>query len=289
MQKTENRVSVIVLNYNGGKYVGKCLRGLYQSTHSPLDIVFVDNASTDGSLEEIKKDFSAAHIIRSDYNRGFAGGMNLGIRFALEKFSPDFILLLNSDAVVGPETISQLAAELKADEKLGLISPQISQSSGKPWFLGGRINWLRMRCEHERRAPKNNFSSFLSGCALLIRKEVFRDAGLLDERFFLYYEDADFCLRAQKKGYALKVSPTAKVLHSEESEKDKVSKTYWLVLSGCIFFAKNTSYPLRFFFPLILALRKFKNRLKLLFFPRDEIAKSVSKAYADYESSKAIS
>lgn len=285
MHAKKSRVSVIVLNYNGASYVGNCLRSIYRSTHAPLDIVFVDNASTDGSLEQIKRDFSAAHIIRSDRNRGFAGGMNLGIRFALEKFAPDFVLLLNSDAALEPQAISELVRGMIRDEKLGMASPLILSPDGKIWFEGGNINWLRMRCEHRSSKNSARKTDFLSGCALFVRKEVFRDIGLLDERFFLYYEDADFSLRAKKGGYKIAVLPQAKVFHTEESEKDKPAKTYWLVRSGYFFFAKNTPYPLKLLLRPLYFLRKLKNRFLLLLKPQNEILKSVSRAYADHESS----
>ena len=126
-------------------------------------------------------------------------------------------------------------------------------------------------------------TDFISGCAMLVRREVFAKIGLLDEDFFLYWEDTDFSWRAKKAGFSLAVSPLTSVKHFEKSEDDKAGKVYWLVVSGLFFFKKNSRTYLRpwiFFYTL---LRKMKNRSDLGKNPTDPIALAVKKAYADFK------
>jgi GT2 family glycosyltransferase len=128
-------------------------------------------------------------------------------------------------------------------------------------------------------------TEYISGCAMLIKKEVFREAGLLDEIFFLYYEDADFCFRAGRKGFRSLVVPHSRAYHFEKSEFDKSSKIYWLVISGILFFRKNTPSLLKPWMYFYLLLRKMKNRRDLKD-EKNEIAKVVQKAYKDLKNGK---
>jgi GT2 family glycosyltransferase len=286
MDKTSPKVFVIVLNYNGGKTIKPCLESVFGSDYPNFEAIVVDNASRDGSFELAKKFFSKANFILNGENLGFAAGNNVAIRFALEKFA-DYIFLLNSDAQVGKNTISRLVAEAEKNEKAGVISPVIYCPGGKIWHAGGRISWFKMRTVHEFEIKSNipYETEFSSGCAMLVKKDVFRKIGLLSEKYFLYYEDADFCLRARKKRFQCLVVPGAEVFHWEKSQENQRSKTYWLVLSGLIFFKKNTPVIFRPWVSFYLILRKIKNWRDVRF-TKSELAKIVQKAYQNYKSVK---
>lgn len=277
------KVFIIVLNYNSGKTLQECLSSVYHLDYPNFEVVLADNASTDGSFETAKENFSRSHFIQSGKNIGFAAGNNLGIRFALEKMA-DFIFLLNPDAVVEKETLSVLISEAKKNPRAGILSPLIFRGQGEEvWFAGGKIEWNKMRAIHLKNisSEETYATEYLSGCAMLIRKEVFKKVELLDEDYFLYYEDTDFSWRTAKQGFSLLVVPGAKVFHFEESTKDPEAKTYWLVLSGLIFFQKNAPLMLKPWLKVYVLMRKIKNWNDLRK-GKNPLAETVKRAYNDY-------
>lgn len=278
------KVFAIVLNYNGKETILDCLKSLYQSDYPNLEIVLVDNDSKDGSLELAKQTFPKAHIIKNSKNIGFGAGNNVGIRFALEKFA-DFVFLLNNDATVEKNTISLLVKAAEQNPKIGIINPLILKAKNGPvWFSGGKIQWSKMRAIHDnniRHKTKSYATQYASGCAMLISKIVFKKIGLFDENFFLYYEDTDLSLRAKNKNFAIAILPTALAYHKEASERANPLKTYWLVISGLIFFKKHATGLIKFWLFIYLLLRKIKNTYSATF-KKDVVALQVQKAYRDF-------
>lgn len=283
MKKYYPKVCAIVLNYNGGELTKDCLTSVYHSDYLNCEVVVVDNNSQDGSFELAKKYFSSAHFIKNEKNIGFAGGNNIAIRFALEKFA-DYIFLLNNDATVEKNAISKLVDFAEKNKEAGICSPIIYNQSGKIWFSGGKIKWLTMKSIHIAKILSNEpyETEFISGCAMLIKKDIFREIGLLDDRYFLYYEDDDFCVQARKKGFKCMVVPQARARHFEKSEENLENKVYWLVLSGLIFFKKHTPLIFRPWASFYLSLRKIKNWLDVRF-RKDGLSRAVQRAYGDYK------
>jgi GT2 family glycosyltransferase len=117
---------------------------------------------------------------------------------------------------------------------------------------------------------------------MMVRKQVFEKIGFLDERFFLYYEDADFSSRSKKAGFENLIVPDAKIEHMEKSENNSEKKIYWLVLSGLIFFRNNSAWPVSLWHNLYLKIRKLKNRLDIAR-RENRIDLAVAKAYLDFE------
>lgn len=278
------KVFVIILNYNGQDTLRECLNSVLRSDYVEQEIVLIDNRSTDDSFRQARQDFSRIYFIENSKNLGFAAGVNVGIRLAMEKMA-DYVLLLNNDARLETDTLSKLVESLEQDPSIGLASPLILQeASDKVWFAGGRIDWLKMRTIHTA-GPSDRSAAYdteyLSGCALLIRKEVFQKIGLFDEKFFFYYEDADFSWRAGQAGYRCQVVPTAIARHREKSSANPKFKTYWLVISALVFFRKNSSRLIRLWQAAYLLARKLKNRIDLND-TRKTLAPTVAKAYKDY-------
>jgi GT2 family glycosyltransferase len=277
------KVFVIVLNYNGKETIKSCLLSVYQSDYPNYELVVVDNDSKDGSLELAKLYLANAHFIKNEANVGFAAGNNVAIRFALEKFA-DYIFLLNNDATIKKDTILRLVEAAESSEKTGIIGPVIYRPDGSVWYAGGQVDWFKMRATHafdiKKQSPYE--TDFVSGCAMLAKKEVFRKIGLLDEKYFLYYEDADFCQRAGKNGFKCLVVPDVKTQHFEKSENNFKNKTYWLVISGLIFFKKHTPMFLRPWMNFYLILRKVKNWTDVKF-KKNDISLAVQKAHREYK------
>lgn len=282
--KKHPKVFIVILNYNGSDILKKCLTSVFKIDYPNFEIVFVDNNSSDGSLEMAKTNFSKAIFIKNEENLGFAAGNNVGIKFALER-DADFILLLNNDVEVEKNFLTQLIASVAENDKIGLASPVIFDGQTKEiWFSGGRLDWWRLKTVHEKKIQTENVfrSDFITGCAMLIRAEVFRKIGLLDEDFFLYWEDADFSLKSRKAGFQNVVVSSSWVYHFEKSRANPENKTYWLVISGLIFFRKNANWLLKIWGALYLRLRKIKNWRDVRF-KKDRISLVVKKAYRDFK------
>jgi len=282
--KKHPKVFIIILNYNGSGVLKKCLTSVFKIDYSNFEIVIVDNNSTDGSLEMAKTNFSKAIFIKNEANLGFAAGNNVGIKFALER-AADFVLLLNNDVEVEKNFLTQLINIVAENEKIGLASPIIFDGQTKEiWFSGGHINWWRVKTNHERKIRTERFfnSQVITGCAMLVRAEVFQKAGLLDEEFLLYWEDADFSLKSKKAGFQNVVVSSSWIYHFEKSRENPENKTYWLVISGLIFFRKNANFLFKIWGGLYFILRRIKNYrdVKLR---KDRISLVVQKAYQDFK------
>lgn len=276
-------VFIVVLNFNGKTTLSKCLSSLYQSDYPEFEVVVVDNDSKDGSFEQAKQLFSRANFIKNPTNAGFSKGNNIGIRFALEKFA-DYVFILNNDAFVEKSTLSVLIRTMQRNPGVGISSPLIFSADNKIWFAGGHISWIRMKTFHLQKLPSiSPFSTdYISGCAMLVKKEVFKEIGLFDERFFLYYEDTDLSIRAKKAGFDLSIIPEAKVQHLEQSESKNNMKLYWLVFSGLLFFNLNATLLQKFWIFFYFKLRKIKNFFDM-FFGKKEVAQHIHKAYKDFK------
>lgn len=281
------KVFIVILNYNRKECLKKCLASVYKIGYPNFEVVLVDNNSTDGSLEMAMTGYSRFIFVKNEENLGYAAGNNKGIRYALERMA-DYVLLLNNDVEVRENFLDCLIEEAENNPRVGILSPLVFDGySGKVWFSGGKIDWLRMKTVHETEIKSdNNFESdFISGCAMLVKKEVFKRAGLLDEDFFLYWEDADFSFRAKQAGFKLKVAISSWVDHYERKKSRSNTKTYWLVLSGLVFFKKNSGTYMKYWIAVYTYLRRFKNLIDVEF-RRNEQAKIVQKAYDDFNNSK---
>lgn len=279
------KVFIVILNYNGKSIIKKCLASVFKVNYPNFEVVFVDNNSTDGSLELAKANFSKANFIKNKENLGYAAGNNIGIRFALER-NAEFVLLLNNDTEVDENFLSRLMEVAQKDSQIGILSPVIFTGDTKQvWFSGGKISWLKMRTLHLQKIRTEDYynSEFITGCAMLVRAEVFKKIGLFDEDFFLYWEDADFSYRAKKAQFKNVVVSASWIDHFEKSQEHKKNKIYWLVVSGLIFFKKNTSNWRKPWIALYLKARIIKNWLDIKF-KNNEAALTVQQAYKDYKS-----
>lgn len=281
------KVFIIVLNYNGRKVIKKCLSSVFKIDYPNLEVVFVDNNSTDGSLEMAKTNFSKATFIKNEENLGFAAGNNVGIRYALERMA-DYVLVLNNDTEVEKDFLTKMVEAAEKDEKIGILSPVIFQGDTKEvWFSGGIIKWLRMKSMHlDKVQTEDSYETdFVTGCSMLVKASVFKEIGLFDEDYFLYWEDADLSFRAKKAGFKNVVVSGSWVYHYERSSKHKDAKTYWLVISGLIFFKKNAGFWIKSWLKFYLLGRRLKNWLDIRF-KKNELAPMVQKAYRDFQDAK---
>lgn len=277
------KIAVIVLNYRGQAVLARCLTSLRGALSVADHILIVDNGGETELRQEISRTDPEIEWLVSKENRGFAAGMNLGIRHLQAKQRFDAYWLLNNDAWIDPQALQQLKRALEERGQNALYSPVIyGATEERPWFAGGRIDFLRMRTVHQRALAETRHpyeTKFLTGCALCIPQAALDRLGLLDERYFLYYEDAAYSLKALRQGLKLWVVPTARVYHSEESERHP-AKVYWLVRSGVEFFLRESRGGWATWVTLYLQLRKLKNWFEYRQAPR-ALAAEVKRAYTD--------
>lgn len=241
-------ISFIIVTYNASDTIRPCLASIdaarIQGTE--IEIIVVDNASTDATVEEIRRRGSNISILRNDVNAGFARAVNQGAAQA----HGDALFLLNPDAVLGPDVIAKIVDFFSTQPDAAACAPRILHPNGEiqpsVWsfptlpsvvtemFLPYAFSSKLLMKRPVARQPID----CASGAALAIRAEVFRELGGLDEGYFMYYEDIDFCLRAKKTGYSIYFLPGATVRHEQGSSswRDQVS-----------FFRRLYSSKLRYF------------------------------------------
>jgi GT2 family glycosyltransferase len=215
-------VSIIILNWNGCQDTLACLASLAKLGYAPYTIVVVDNHSTDDSVVAIRREYPTITLLETSENLGFVGGNNLGIEHA-QRLGSDYILLLNNDTEVAPDLIRQMVTVAEADPHIGVVGPTIYyyEQPDVIWSAGGHIDWSKGRtwmmnldeADQGQLGTLPRPVSFVTGCALLARRAVFNQVGLLDKRFFMYYEETEWCTRATRAGYRIVHVPQAKVWH----------------------------------------------------------------------------
>jgi GT2 family glycosyltransferase len=243
------KIYVIILNWNLPQETLACVRSVEQSSLDHFQMVVVDNGSTDNSPDLFKQQLRGNPLLISSKNLGYAGGNNLGIRWAL-KNKADYVLLLNNDTLVDSRMIEFLLGAAESDPNVGILSPAIYyyDDPGRIWRLGAvQPDWWLLPREVGRNAVDNNqyrqtlSVDFVTGCAMWIKCALFEDVGLLDERFFMYYEDADFCVRARHKGWRIKVVPEAKIWHkvSRSLSRQASLASFYRIRNRLVFYNRH--------------------------------------------------
>lgn len=220
-------VSIIITNWNGCSDLVNCLVSVKGLDYPAYEIIVVDNASTDGSKETVKARFPEVKLIENNENSGNAEGINIGIREAMDG-KPDYFLILDNDVKVEKKFLSELIKVAEIDPKIGIVGPKIYYfDSNKISFAGGKLDWLEGAVHigegyiDNGRYDGEKEVVFITGCAILARKEVIEKIGLFNGDFFAYYEDVDFCLRARKAGYRIVYSPNAVMWHKVGATANK--------------------------------------------------------------------
>jgi GT2 family glycosyltransferase len=218
---TNPLVYIIVLTWNGKKDTLECLSSLKQLVYPNYRVLVVDNASVDGSTEQVKSQFPDVELIVNKDNFRFAGGNNVGIEYALSK-NADYILLLNNDTIVDPNFITELVTTAESDSQIGIVGPKMYYYTDpkRIWYAGGKIEWWKGWISHigireidNEQYCQTKETDFISGCCVLVKREVVETIGILDTAYYIYGEDVDWCIRAFRAGYRLMFEPRAKIWH----------------------------------------------------------------------------
>ncbi len=253
-------VTIIVLHWRNDERTRACLSALQALDYARCTTILIDNGSHNGSLERLVAEFPDLPTIGLSENRGFAGGVNPGIRRALDD-GAGAVLLLNNDALIAPDALSRMAGALQRHSQIGILSAAVVRAD-RPGVLAGvgarvgrywttPIGWG----ESLERLPPDEPVAIPTafGAAILVRREVFERVGLFDERFFFYYEDTDFSLRARAAGFAIAYLPGAVVRHAVSASTRGVPglREFYLARSRQLFFRKYRRGPERMIYSLI--------------------------------------
>lgn len=275
------QVSCVVLNWNGWRDTVDCLDALKGSAYPRLRLIVVDNGSADDSVARIQAAHPNVLLLQTGSNLGFAGGNNVGIRHALSD-GADYVWLLNNDTRPDCDSLPALVGKAMKDKTIGAVASvcyyAASPAKVEAW-AGARVNLWIGYGRNTREPRRDEWFHSLNGTSMLISRVALEDAGLLDEGFFLYWEDTEFSLRLRKRGWRIAAAPDSRVLHkvNASTRGNKVVLDRFQTASGLRLLRLHSPAP-RLASLLFLTVR-FARRIARLQFTR---CKSVWSGIQDY-------
>ena len=296
------KVFIIILNWNNWADTEECLKSLENNDYPNCEVVVVDN----GSDEKLEILDSKIKVIYNEENLGFSEGNNIGIRYAL-KNGADYVLLLNNDTIASDDFLGKLVEAGESNKKIGFLGPKIYSlaedikvrpsdldDNKQIWFAGGRVNWLYNKGtmkgygeidKGQYDLPALQETKYITGCCLLAKREAIKKIGLMPDEYFLYYEDADWSLRAKKLGFKVVFVPAAKIWHkcSKSTVEGSPSYIYYHSRNGLVLAQKFVPWFVLPFVYLDVFWRVIKQLIKLAFFPKKRVwAKCVLLGIKDF-------
>lgn len=240
-------VSIIIVNYNGKKYLNNCIASIRQSDAADAEIIVVDNASTDGSCDEVEQSFPGVRIIRMNRNSGFAEANNVGAQAARGVY----LLLLNNDTIVAPRWLAPLRTALATDRTIGVVGSKLLSLDNRNTIMSAGLNILFNGTgfdigyldedigQYDESGPRGA----VCGAAMMVRKEEFLSLGGFDIRYFLYAEDLDLCWRYWLSGLTVMYIASSIVYHAfggtSGSDRHTPLRVFYRVRNGFMNILKN--------------------------------------------------
>ena len=226
------RVTAVVVNWNAGNYLRPCVQALMSISHPELDILVVDNDSTDDSLGTLEDLGDRIRLVRAGQNLGFGSGINRGVQSS----SSPFVLVLNPDVILEDDSVKEMVQFLEANPTVGAVGPKLLDASGKTTASCGEypvliaevcrkfllhlvLPFLKFRRQRPTMPRK---MGWVTGACFLVRRKATESVGGFDEDIFMYYEDVDFCLRLNSAGWEVAYVPQAIGLHSGRGSSRQV-------------------------------------------------------------------
>lgn len=271
MNHTAAKIIILILNWNGRQDTLECLESVQHIDYPNYQVVVVDNGSIDDSVIAIKEKFSHIHIIENKANLGFAAGNNVGIEYAIKQ-NADYIFLLNNDTTVDSQLLREFIEASEKQPDTGILGAQIYiyKDPQKIWYAGAK--WLPEQAKFihlgigEVDSGKDwqevRETEYICGCALLIKTEVIKKIGVLDSRYFLMWEETDWCYRARQARYHCLVVPKAKVWHKISASFSGGDKAphyqYFWWRNRFLWIEKNISFPasLKLYWVILKEIRR---------------------------------
>jgi len=241
-------VASVILNTNRRDDTLECLASLANSDYANHRVIVMDNASTDGSAAAIRERFPQVQILDLTQNLGYAGNNNVGIEAALAE-KADWVFVLNEDTVLAPDCLTRLIEAGEQDPSIGVLGPMVYHH-GEPTVIqsaGGKLNALwesfhlaqNVEDHGQFRAPHR--VDWISGCAILVRRAVIEQVGMIDPRYFYFWEETEWCMRASKAGWRIVHEPRAMLWHKgvQRDYRPKPHVTYYATRNRLLTLAKH--------------------------------------------------
>jgi len=287
-------LSIIIVNWNGCKILRNCLNSIIKLNKAEnYEIIVVDNASSDESVEMLEREFPQVKLIVNEMNYGFAKANNIGINSCFG----DIILLLNSDTeIIERGAFQKVVYFLNNNNEIGILGLRLVFSDGSEQSPGGKFLsvwqlvkyqilfldspiFYKMRNKLSKKKNDEFYEiDYVSGACLFVKRKVFEEIGLLNEEFFMYGEDMEFCVRAKQKGWGIGILPSVRVVHlkSQSTKKNFEAALTNAIKNNCFlvrkFYGKNKALIAHTIYTFGLLLRLF-----LAFFRKNESPKSYFK------------
>jgi len=243
----------VILNTNRREDTLECLASLERGTYQNHHQMVLDNRSTDGSVEAIRSRFPAAQIIQLADNRGYAGNNNVGIEAALAQ-GAEWVFVLNEDTVLAPDCLAKLVEMGESDPQIGILGPMVYHYD-EPDIIqsaGGRLGrgWesLHLAVDEPDRGQfvQPHAVVWVSGCGIMVRGAVIQQVGAIDERYFYYWEETEWCLRAGRAGWRIMHVPQAKLWHKgvQRDHRPQPPVTYYATRNRLLTLSKHHAPPI---------------------------------------------
>ncbi len=295
-----NKVAIVVLNWNGWTETQLCIDSLLPILNENTHLIICDNSSTDDSWQHLQSflEQPLVTLIQNNRNKGFAGGMNVGIKYALENLNPDFVWLLNNDVQIYPDALEKLLISANRNKNIGMWGSTLLENDGKTQCAGGckyypLLTIFRPICagktldEIKEIDPNKIKLDYIAGAALFISTEVIEKIGLLNEEYFLFYEELDYTQRLKKANFNIAWCKESVVIHKgsasvgnvRENNKEKLKNANYYENLSTLKYSRNF-YPKIFW--IILINRFILKSLALMITGRWVLFAPLFKAYRDY-------
>ena len=274
-------VSIVVLNWNGERVIRLCLDSIRKLDYPNKEVIVVDNGSEDTSVDIIREEYREFRLIENLKNLGFSAGMNVGIK----ESRGSLILLYNNDAISHPTSLSQMVNTILSRTKIGLVGGLIlcHEPNDVIWSFGGKLDvltgtiWsdgLGQKIHAEKDLKENEVADidYLSGCVLLIKREVVQRIGLLDEESAVWGQDVDWCLKARRAGFECVLNPSAKIWHIGSYSSRQMPLRSYALKQESDFRVIMLHFPLIPMFSALLFQLLVTPIFELLFFGQSDVA-----------------
>lgn len=263
------KVSIIILNWNNYEDTKECLESLEKITYPNYEVIIVDNGSSDKSTQKIQEEFPQHIYHYNKENLGFAAGINIGIKYALERGS-ELFLILNNDVVVEKNFLEPLVDTISNDEKIGIIGP-VNYNYYQPSKIisaGRSVNLWTGSCREITFLKEPIEVEYLVGSCMLIKKEVIDKIGYFYEPYFLFFEETEYCLRTRRAGFKIICHPSSKIWHKVSSTSNRFPdrSAYYFYRNKFLFIKRNAPFyikwPFYFYYSFYLVLKSIAELLK---------------------------
>jgi len=294
------KVAIVVLNWNGWKETQLCIESLLPILNENVHLIVCDNLSNDDSWERLQTfvNYVSITLLQTGANKGFAGGMNIGICYALENVNPDFIWLLNNDVQIYPDALEKLLISANHKKKIGMWGSTLLENDGKTQCVGGCQYYPYLTIfkpilagktleEIQHINPEQIILDYIAGAALFIRTEAIKQIGLLNEEYFLFYEELDYTQRLKKAGFEIAWCKESVVIHKGSSsvgnvrdkDKEKIKNANYYENLSTLKYSRN--FYLKTFW-IIFINRFILKSFALIITGRFYLFAPLLKAYRDY-------